>query len=200
VVLTAHEEYIINLYAPSIAYRDSWESAQQVSRVTFNQYWSFTSNLRRSLTTLNKLPAAPVLVGGVALCLLTGLSLAALYYLRRKFREWLRNKLTSSGRSLLYSLLLYVPKAPRLVGIETNPGPSLPEILIISVLRTLNLITDFIGAMLNDFYIHLRNLPIQEQKLLALGLILQGFLLYGLYRLARRLALTLAEMLRSNGR
>jgi hypothetical protein len=45
--ISAEEERIVNLYAPSIAYSLFWEEEQQVSRVTFKRY--LTSNIRTSL-------------------------------------------------------------------------------------------------------------------------------------------------------
>lgn len=55
--VSPEEQYIANLYGPSLAYILSWETEQQVSRVTFrrysNQIW-LTESIRKAISFLQK--------------------------------------------------------------------------------------------------------------------------------------------------
>jgi len=111
--ITAEQLRVATLYAPAIAYLESWEEQQNVSRVTFNNYLSsglpvsFTKNKQSLSKRTGKMIAwasCGVLALGVLGGVILGRSIGGLFDGKK------------GG---------VIPPAPRLVGIETNPGPAL---------------------------------------------------------------------------
>jgi len=109
--ISSEQQYLAVLFAPAIAYRDSWSNQQLVSRVVEGAYLH-TSLLQSAQLSSKTLKTVTRWEVG---CIVFGLSLVAL-------------AVRGMVRVLRPNQHVVVPPAARLVGIELNPGPDRPVV------------------------------------------------------------------------
>lgn len=132
--LTAAQQYKATLYAPALAFMESWEEQQNVSRVITGSYLRsdlYTSWLRLKASWKTRrgkqLIAVSVLTVSAA-ALVAGASVFGLWKLRNGVQLCGSRAIGASVASMWklqnYSSRVLLSKI-RLVGIELNPGPAL---------------------------------------------------------------------------